>query len=134
MGLRKRLVLKRAGLKPVHHYAPDIHLSSVDYVFPISALRRLRKSEKDINDFLSNTNPDEFNGSFFDTITEREEEVLKQTINEQFVWHNAVNQAIAISHQSELIRLDRAIEQAEYVIKQLDIEIEELKALYNECN
>lgn len=66
------------GLKDVPHYAPDVGLTAVDYIEPISPEKRLRRAELQIDKFLKETSPDRFSGSFFDAYTEQEGKMVQQ--------------------------------------------------------
>ena len=76
MGLIWKWRMRRMGLKDVPHYAPDIDLTAVDYIEPISPEKRLHRAELQIDKFLKETSPDRFSGSFFDAYTEQEEKLL----------------------------------------------------------
>lgn len=134
MGLLYKWKLRRLGIVPVPHYAPDISLSAIDYIFPVSTNRRLARAERRIEKFLENTAPDRFNGDFFDTYTEQEEQMLITQLTMQTSWHNSVNGAIALKHQSELVRLRAALQQAQAVILQMDKEISSLQEQYDQHN
>ena len=72
MGWIRKWRMRRMGLKDVPHYAPDVGLTAVDYIEPISPEKRLRRAELQIDKFLKETSPDRFSGSFFDAYTEQE--------------------------------------------------------------
>lgn len=134
MGLIRKWRMRRAGLKDVPHYAPDIDLTAIDYIEPVSPGKRLRRAELRIEEFLKETSPDRFSGSFFDAYTKQEEKLLVSMLEEQIPWHQGVNSSIALKHQSELIRLRAEIEQAEGLVKKIDEEIVQLQKIYNEHN
>ena len=126
--------MRRMGLKDVPHYAPDIDLTAVDYIEPISPEKRLHRAELQIDKFLKETSPDRFSGSFFDAYTEQEEKLLISLLEEQKTWHEGVNSSIALKHESELIRLRAEIKQAEDLIRKVDAEIDLLQAIYDRMN
>ena len=45
MGWIRKWRMRRMGLKDVPHYAPDVGLTAVDYIEPISPEKRLRRAE-----------------------------------------------------------------------------------------
>ena len=100
--------MRRMGLKDVPHYAPDVGLTAVDYIEPISPEKRLRRAELQIDKFLKETSPDRFSGSFFDAYTEQEGKLLISLLEEQKTWHEGVNSSIVLKHESELIRVRRS--------------------------
>ena len=134
MGLIWKWRMRRMGLEDVPHYAPDIDLTAVDYIEPISPEKRLRRAELQIDKFLKETSPDRFSGSFFDAYTEQEEKLLISLLEEQKTWHEGVNSSIALKHESELIRLRAEIKQAEDLIRKVDAEIDLLQAIYDRMN
>lgn len=134
MGLIWKWRMRRMGLKDVPHYAPDIDLTAVDYIEPISPEKRLHRAELQIDKFLKETSPDRFSGSFFDAYTEQEEKLLISLLEEQKTWHEGVNSSIALKHESELIRLRAEIKQAEDLIREVDAEIDLLQAIYDRMN
>ena len=122
MGWIRKWRMRRMGLKDVPHYAPDVGLTAVDYIEPISPEKRLRRAELQIDKLLKETSPDRFSGSFFDAYTE------------QKTWHEGVNSSIVLKHESELIRLRAEIKQAEDLIRKVDAEIDLLQAIYDRMN
>ena len=117
MGWIRKWRMRRMGLKDVPHYAPDVGLTAVDYIEPISPEKRLRRAELQIDKFLKETSPDRFSGSFFDAYTEQEGKLLISLLEEQKTWHEGVNSSIVLKHESELIRLRAEIKQAEDLIR-----------------
>ena len=91
MGWIRKWRMRRMGLKDVPHYAPDVGLTAVDYIEPISPEKRLRRAELQIDKFLKETSPDRFSGSFFDAYTEQEGKLLISLLEEQKTWHEGVN-------------------------------------------
>lgn len=110
MGWIRKWRMRRMGLKDVPHYAPDVGLTAVDYIEPISPEKRLRRAELQIDKFLKETSPDRFSGSFFDAYTEQEGKLLISLLEEQKTWHEGVNSSIVLKHESELIRLRAEIQ------------------------
>lgn len=102
MGWIRKWRMRRMGLKDVPHYAPDVGLTAVDYIEPISPEKRLRRAELQIDKFLKETSPDRFSGSFFDAYTEQEGKLLISLLEEQKTWHEGVNSSIVLKHESEL--------------------------------
>ena len=123
MGWIRKWRMRRMGLKDVPHYAPDVGLTAVDYIEPISPEKRLRRAELQIDKFLKETSPDRFSGSFFDAYTEQEGKLLISLLEEQKTWH-----------EGELIRLRAEIKQAEDLIRKVDAEIDLLQAIYDRMN
>ena len=126
MGWIRKWRMRRMGLKDVPHYAPDVGLTAVDYIEPISPEKRLRRAELQIDKFLKETSPDRFSGSFFDAYTEQEGKLLISLLEEQ--------KTIVLKHESELIRLRAEIKQAEDLIRKVDAEIDLLQAIYDRMN
>ena len=134
MGWIRKWRMRRMGLKDVPHYAPDVGLTAVDYIEPISPEKRLRRAELQIDKFLKETSPDRFSSSFFDAYTEQEGKLLISLLEEQKTWHEGVNSSIVLKHESELIRLRAEIKQAEDLIRKVDAEIDLLQAIYDRMN
>ena len=130
MGWIRKWRMRRMGLKDVPHYAPDVGLTAVDYIEPISPEKRLRRAELQIDKFLKETSPDRFSGSFFDAYTEQEGKLLISLLEE----HEGVNSSIVLKPESELIRLRAEIKQAEDLIRKVDAEIDLLQAIYDRMN
>lgn len=134
MGLLHKWRMRRAGLRDVPHYAPDISLTAVDYIEPVSPGRRIHRAERRIDEFLKDTSPDRFSGGFFDAYTEQGEKLLSAMLEEQTSWHNGVNGSIALKHESELIRLRAEIELAQDLVCQMGKEIEQLQKVCDSHN
>lgn len=126
--------MRRAGLTTVPHYAPDLSLAPINYIFPVSSEVRLKKAKKRIKFFLKNTDPDKYSGNFYDAYVQREEAALIAQVRMQTPGHQGINGAIALKHRSELERLQRTISQTERVINDLDSRIDELSQLYKSKN
>lgn len=121
----------KVRLVPVPHYAPDVDLTSMDYIFPLSSEQRVAQAQRRINDFLAHTDPDCFCETFFDQYVKQEEALLLAQLAEQTPNHAGVNSALAVKHQSELIRLYQEIQQLTQLRDELQIQIHSWQQLYN---
>lgn len=124
----------KVRLVPVPHYAPDVDLTSMDYIFPLSSEQRAAQAQKRINDFLAHADPDRFCETFFDQYVKQEEALLLSQLAEQTPNHQGVNGALARKHQSELIRLWQEIRRLEQARDELSSEICSCQALYDSHN
>ncbi len=128
---RKKIKVR---LVPVPHYAPDVNLTSMDYIFPLSSEQRAAQAQRKINDFLAHTNSDRFCETFFDQYVEQEEALLLAQLAEQTPTHEGVNGALAVKHQSELIRLSLEIQQLTQAWNELSSKILSYQQLYDSHN
>lgn len=118
----------------VVHYAPDVTLTAVDYVIPISLEQRIRRAEARIQNFLNQTAPDSLCETFFDPFAEEEERLIIGQVLEQTPNHMDASRAIAEKHNAELTRLELALAQMEEAIQSYETEIESLQELFDRCN
>lgn len=125
---------KKDASVEVVHYAPDVTLTAVDYILPISLEQRLRRAEANIRDFLRKTTPDLLCETFFDSVAEKEERLIIGQILEQRPNHLDASRSIAEKHNAELKRLDLALEQMEEAIRDYGAEIASLQELFGRCN
>lgn len=125
---------KKDASVEVVHYAPDVTLTAVDYVIPISLEQRIRRAETRIQNFLSQTAPDSLCETFFDPFAEEEERLIIGQVLEQRPNHLDANRSIAKKHDAELKRLDLALEQMEEAIRDYETEIASLQELFDRCN
>lgn len=125
---------KKDASVEVVHYAPDVTLTAVDYILPISLEQRLRRAEANIRDFLSQTSPDSLCETFYDSYAEKEERLIIGQILEQRPNHLDASRSIAEKHNAELKRLDLALEQMEEAIRDYGAEIASLQELFGRCN
>ena len=86
--------MRRMGLKDVPHYAPDVGLTAVDYIEPISPEKRLRRAELQIDKFLKETSPDRFSGSFFDAYTEQEGKLVRRSSRPRTSFEKSMRKSI----------------------------------------
>lgn len=88
----------------IEHYAPDIAMVPSNYVYP-SAEERLANAKKEIDDFLSNTQPDQFNSTFYDSTAEYNERIILEALLEQTAIHSHSITLQATKFNAELHRL-----------------------------
>lgn len=125
---------KKDASVEVVHYAPDVTLTAVDYVIPVSLEQRIHRAEARIRDFLSQTEPDSLCETFYDPFAEAEEQLLIGLLLEQMPNHMDAGRSIAEKHSAELERLDLALEQVDEAIQDYGTEIESLQKLFDRCN
>lgn len=125
---------KKDASVEIVHYAPDVTLTAVDYVIPVSLEQRIRRAEANIRDFLSHTNPDSLCETFYDCIAEKEEQLIISQVLEHTPDHLDACRSIAEKHHAELRRLDLALEQIEEAIRDYGTEIASLQELFDRCN
>lgn len=130
----KALGKKKDASVEVIHYAPDVTLTAVDYMIPLSLEQRIHRAEANIRDFLSQTNPDSLCETFYDSIAEKEERLIIGQVLEQRPNHLDASRSIAEKHSAELRRLDLALKQMEEAIQDYGAEIASLQELYDRCN
>ena len=117
---------KREKNARIDHYAPDITVVPVNYVYP-PLDKRMAEAEKEIKDFLSKTEPDKYNSAYYDRVAEKKEIVLLEELMEQRAQHENTIFLQAVKHQAELTRL-KAEEAALWEeLKMYEAEIESLK-------
>lgn len=119
-------LMKRGKRAKIDHYAPDITVVPVNYVYPPSE-KRMSEAEKEIKDFLLKTEPDKYNSAYYDHVAEKKESVLLEELMEQRAQHENTIFLQTVKHQAELTRL-KAEEAALWEeLKMYEAEIESLK-------
>ena len=78
---------RKSNKAEIEHYAPDITIVPTNYVYP-SVEERLSTAKKEIDDFLSNTQPDQFNSTFYDSAAEYNERIILEALLEQTAIHS----------------------------------------------
>lgn len=131
---KKKRRERDAKLVEIGYYAPETDLTPVDYVFPIYSEYRLMEAEKRIKQFLDHTNPDRYSGFFYDAFVEKEEALLISQLRQQKPNHEGVASRITLKHESELARLESAIQQKEKELEKIDALINKWQALYDQHN
>ena len=101
----------------IQHYAPDVAMVPSNYVYPY-AEERLANAKKEIDDFLSNTQPDQFNSTFYDSTAEYNERIILEALLEQTAIH---------SHSITLHRLLEEEGNLMTELQKIDMMISELK-------
>ena len=71
----------------IQHYAPDVAMVPSNYVYPY-AKERLANAKREIDDFLSNTQPVRFNSTFYDSKAEYNERIILEALREQTAIHS----------------------------------------------
>ena len=124
----------KAGTAAIGTYAPDITFTAVDYQLPLKPETRHKAAGRDIKDFLEAAAPDELCGFFRDELTAAEDRWLQAQLARQTPDHQDANRTIALKHHSELLRLRRAISQAEAESDSLQAEINAWQQLHDKVN
>lgn len=130
----KALGKKKDASVEVIHYAPDVTLTAVDYVIPVSLEQRIHRAQANIRDFLSQTNPDSLCEMYYDRVAEEEERFIIGQVLEQKPNHLDASRSIAEKHSAELKRLDQALAQIEEAIQEYGAEIASLQELFDRYN
>lgn len=110
----------------IEHYAPDVAMVPSNYVYP-SAEERLANAKKEIDDFLSNTQPDEFNSTFYDSTAEYNERIILEALLEQTAIHSHSITLQATKFNAELHRLLEEEDNLMTELQKIDMMISELK-------
>ena len=126
--------MRRKKNVKITHYAPDVTVSAVDYVIPVSFDERFEKAKREITGFLATTNPDEYCYFYFDRYIKEEEKQLISDLTLQKAQHEDANKSISDKHGAELVRLREAIAKVEQEITYIDEELAELQTLYKDHN
>lgn len=118
----------------VHHYAPDVTVTSIEYYAAISFEERLKRAKRRIDEFLDSASPDELSGFYFDEYIDNEEKALISALREQIPGHDDTHLNLAKKHEAELNRVRAEIDNISKEIGRLSAEISAAEKLYNEHN
>ncbi len=110
----------------IQHYAPDVAMVPSNYVYPY-AEERLANAKKEIDDFLSNTQPDQFNSTFYDSTAEYNERIILEALLEQTAIHSHSITLQATKFNAELHRLLEEEGNLMTELQKIDMMISELK-------
>ena len=110
----------------IEHYAPDVAMVPSNYVYP-SAEERLANAKKEIDDFLSNTQPDKFNSTFYDSTAEHNERIILEALREQTAIHSHSIMLQSTKFNAELHRLLEEEVNLMTEIEKIDMMISEMK-------
>ena len=125
---------KKQRTAAMTHYAPDITLTPMDYIQPLSPQQQLEKAEQRIRAFLKHTDPDSLCEGFYDRIADEERDLTIALLRTQTPDHQDVSQSIVRKHFAELERLDREIRQVELAISTYSAQVADLQEQYDRCN
>ena len=110
----------------IQHYAPDVAMVPSNYVYPY-AEERLANAKKEIDDFLSNTQPDQVNSTFYDSTAEYNERIILEALLEQTAIHSHSITLQATKFNAELHRLLEEEGNLMTELQKIDMMISELK-------
>lgn len=110
----------------IEHYAPDVAKVPSNYVYPY-AEERLANEKKEIDDFLANTQPDQFNSTFYDSTAEYNERIILEALLEQTAIHSHSITLQAIKFNAELHRLREEAANLTDEIKKFDMMLRALQ-------
>lgn len=110
----------------IEHYAPDITMVPSNYVYP-SAEERLANAKKEIADFLANTQPDQFNSTFYDSVAKYNEKIILEALREQTAIHSHSIMLQSTKFNAELHRLLEEEVNLMTELQKIDMMISELK-------
>lgn len=117
---------RKSNKAEIEHYAPDITIVPANYVYS-STKERLANAKKEIDNFLSNTQPDQFNSTFYDSTAERNERIILEALREQTAIHSHSIMLQATKFNAELHRLLEEEVNLMTEIQKIDMMINELK-------
>lgn len=110
----------------IEHYAPDITIVPSNYVYP-PAEERLANAKREIDNFLSNTQPDQFNSTFYDSTAEYNERIILEALREQTAIHSHSITLQVTKFNAELHRLLEEEVNLMTELQKIDMMISELK-------
>lgn len=110
----------------IEHYVPDITMVPTNYVYP-PAEERLANAKREIADFLANTQPDQFNSTFYDSKAEYNERIILEALLEQTAIHSHSITLQATKFNAELHRLLEEEGNLMTELQKIDMMISELK-------
>ncbi len=121
---------KKKGSVEIPHFAPDLTITPVDYQMPVQDTQRIQMAEKRIRKFLSETSPDEYCETIFDSVVESENHQLIRAVLAQQPDHLEVNALISQKHVAESASLKASIAYMDELIVKCQEELDHLSKVY----